>query len=66
MAIVVADAWQGRGVGGVPVREAETRAREQEADRVVLVGGDHRAVAHAFYMHRGFRSIGRFIEKPFG
>ena len=55
--IVVAETMRGRGAGRALMLCAETWAREQGFDRVKLSSGAHRADAHAFYEHIGYRNI---------
>jgi GNAT superfamily N-acetyltransferase len=63
-ALVVADAYQGRGVGGALVAEVERWTREQGAMLITLNSGHHRLEAHRFYQRRGYESSGlRFAKR---
>jgi GNAT superfamily N-acetyltransferase len=62
--LVVARSRAGKGVGSALLLEAEERLRALGCGRVELTSGAHRADAHAFYGHRGYRQQGvRFVRE---
>ena len=53
-ALVVAPAWQRRGVGSMLVKRAVSWSFQRGYERIRLRSGVHRDVAHRFYLELGF------------
>lgn len=63
-ALVVLDAFHGRGIGKRLLREAEVRARQAGATRVELTTAMHREQAHLFYRACGYENASlRFVKR---
>jgi GNAT superfamily N-acetyltransferase len=63
-ALVVLDAFQGRGIGKRLLREAEIKARQAGASRVELTTAEHREHAHQFYRACGYENASlRFVKR---
>lgn len=63
-ALVVLDAFHGRGIGKRLLREAETKARQAGATRVELTTAMHREQAHQFYRACGYENASlRFVKR---
>jgi GNAT superfamily N-acetyltransferase len=62
-AMVVAERFRRRGIGGELVAAVEGEARSRGCSRVVLSSADRRADAHAFYETLGFEATGRRYVK---
>ena len=63
LALVVDEAWRGRGVGASLVAEAERRLRERGVTSVIVNSGSQRDEAHRFYRQLGYRETGlRFVK----
>jgi len=63
-ALVVLDAFHGRGIGKRLLREAETKARQAGATRVELTTAAHREQAHQFYRACGYENASlRFVKR---
>jgi len=61
--LVVAPEYRQRGLGRLLVAAAEAFAWSHGCTRVEVTSGDHRADAHAFYEHLGFKlDCRRFIK----
>lgn len=56
--VVVAPAWQGKGVGTRMMRFAMARSREAGCYKLVLSSNEKRQDAHRFYERLGFRRHG--------
>ena len=62
-ALVVDDSTQGSGIGTRLLAAAESIAAARGCGRLTVSSAHHRADAHAFYLHRGYRSTGvRFAK----
>lgn len=59
MALVVAEAARGLGVGRALIDRSESIARERGASRLLVTTHLRRADAHAFYERLGFEHTGR-------
>lgn len=55
--------WQGKGVGRLMLKEAETMARAWPGDAIRLDAWDAKAGAGPFYAKCGFREVGRVVYK---
>lgn len=63
-ALVVLDAFHGRGIGKRLLREAEQKARQAGASRVELTTALHREQAHLFYKACGYENASlRFVKR---
>lgn len=63
-ALVVLDAFHGRGIGKRLLREAEIKARQAGATRVELSTALHREHAHKFYLACGYENASlRFVKR---
>jgi GNAT superfamily N-acetyltransferase len=63
-ALVVLEAFQGRGIGKRLLREAEIKARQAGATRVELTTAAHREQAHQFYRACGYENASvRFVKR---
>jgi len=63
-ALVVLDAFHGRGIGKRLLREAEQKARQAGATRVELTTAMHREAAHQFYKACGYENASlRFVKR---
>ncbi|MEO6173037.1 MAG: GNAT family N-acetyltransferase, partial [Arenimonas sp.] len=63
-ALVVLDAFHGRGIGKRLLREAEVKARQAGATRVELTTAVHREQAHKFYRACGYENASlRFVKR---
>jgi GNAT superfamily N-acetyltransferase len=63
-ALVVLDAFHGRGIGKRLLREAEIKARQAGASRVELTTALHREQAHRFYLACGYENASlRFVKR---
>jgi GNAT superfamily N-acetyltransferase len=63
-ALVVLDAFQGRGIGKRLLREAEIKARQAGATRVELTTAAYREQAHQFYRACGYENASlRFVKR---
>ena len=63
-ALVVLDAFHGRGIGKRLLREAEQKARQAGATRVELTTAMHREHAHLFYKACGYENASlRFVKR---
>lgn len=58
LAMVVDEAWRGRGVGGLLLAESEHWLISQGADTIVITSGKQRKDAHRFYEERGYTRNG--------
>jgi GNAT superfamily N-acetyltransferase len=58
MALVVAAAARGRGIGEALLRAAEQAAAAAGARRLTLTSASHRQESHAWYLRRGYASTG--------
>jgi GNAT superfamily N-acetyltransferase len=63
MALVVASAARGRGVGRGLLEAAERWARKRGCERLSLTSAEHRAEAHLFYPRCGLPYTGRRYSK---
>jgi ribosomal protein S18 acetylase RimI-like enzyme len=63
MALAVAGARQGGGVGRMLMQAAETTLIQRGARVSVVTSGQHRANAHAFYEKNGYAFTGRRYKK---
>ena len=63
VALVVAEARRGRGVGRMLAEAAEAWARAHGADRLTLASGHARRGAHAFYERIGYEHTARRYAK---
>lgn len=63
LALSVTGTERGSGIGTRLLRAAEAWARDAGASDIIVNSGHHRAEAHAFYEHRGYRPTGvRFVK----
>lgn len=63
-ALIVLEAFQGRGIGKRLLREAETKARQAGATRVELTTAMQREQAHQFYRACGYENASlRFVKR---
>jgi N-acetylglutamate synthase-like GNAT family acetyltransferase len=62
-AMVVAERFRRRGIGGELLAAVERDARSRGCSRLVLGSADRRADAHAFYETLGFEATGRRFVK---
>ena len=62
-AIVVDDAWRGRGIGRTLVDAVEAEARRRGCVLLFLTTNERRRDAHAFYRALGFEETGRRFAK---
>ncbi len=63
-ALVVLDAFHGKGIGKRLLREAEMKARQAGATRVELTTAQHREQAHQFYRACGYENASlRFVKR---
>ena len=63
-ALVVLDAYHGKGIGRRLLREAEMKARHAGATRVELTTAVHREQAHQFYRACGYENASlRFVKR---
>ncbi|MEO8000848.1 MAG: GNAT family N-acetyltransferase [Arenimonas sp.] len=63
-ALVVLEAFQGRGIGKRLLREAEQKARQAGATRIELTTAMHREQAHLFYKACGYENASlRFVKR---
>jgi len=63
-ALVVLEAFQGRGIGRRLLREAEMKARQAGATRVELTTALQREQAHQFYRACGYENASlRFVKR---
>jgi GNAT superfamily N-acetyltransferase len=62
-ALVVDEAWRGRGVGKGLVTALEEEARARGCGLLFLTTNERRADAHAFYARLGFEHTGRRYAK---
>jgi GNAT superfamily N-acetyltransferase len=62
-AMVVAEPFRRRGIGGGLLAAVEREARSRGCTRLVLGSADRRADAHAFYERLGFETTGRRFVK---
>lgn len=63
MALVVASAARGRGIGRGLLEAAEQWARKRGCERLSLTSAEHRAEAHLFYPRCGMPYTGRRYSK---
>lgn len=61
--LVVAEAWQGCGLGAALLAEAERLARERACFVMSLESADWRAESHAFYLHMGWADSAKSFTK---
>lgn len=63
-ALVVLEAFHGKGIGKRLLREAEVKARQAGATRVELTTALHRENAHKFYLACGYENASlRFVKR---
>lgn len=63
-ALVVLEAYHGKGIGKRLLREAEMKARQAGATRVELTTALHREQAHQFYRACGYENASlRFVKR---
>lgn len=63
-ALVVLEAFHGKGIGKQLLREAEMKARQAGATRVELTTAMHREQAHQFYRACGYENASlRFVKR---
>lgn len=65
-ALVVAEAWQRRGIGSALARAVEDEARRRACGLLYLTSAERRSDAHTFYRQLGFEQTGRRFAKRLG
>jgi GNAT superfamily N-acetyltransferase len=63
-AVVVDEAWRGRGIGRTLVDAVEAEARRRGCVLLFLTTNERRRDAHAFYRALGLEETGRRFAKP--
>ena len=56
--LLVAEGWQGRGVGSALLQDAERRARRSGSRHMILLVTTANRRARAFYRREGYRKVG--------
>ena len=56
--LLVADGWQGKGVGSALLQDAEHRVRRSRARHMILLVTTANRRARAFYRREGYRRVG--------
>ena len=65
MALVVAAAERGKGIGARLLVHAEDWLRAAQVARIIVTSSKRRTAAHRFYQNRGYRDDGRrFVKSP--
>jgi GNAT superfamily N-acetyltransferase len=65
LALVVAAAARGKGLGARLLAHAEAWLRAAQVVRIIVTSSQRRGAAHGFYQNRGYRADGRrFVKTP--
>jgi GNAT superfamily N-acetyltransferase len=66
IALVVTETERRSGVGRLLIARAEDEARGWGCGRIMVTSAEHRADAHTFYQHLGYKYTGRRFAKEVG